>query len=418
MSTTDLRTMFPDNMLVALRSFGSEVHALRADTGEDITVHIGIQTRKNALGKNKGLRFVHTATNGFQWRTIPIGKIQVVMDSHNITWSKLPKPNKPKTTHITDEAVATILAEAVSYRPVDFVMSDMKWSYLIRSIIRGESILLTGPAGCGKTKAATSSAAAFPQRPFFRFNLGASQDPRGMLIGNTHYDPVKGTWFSESHFIRAIQSENAIIMMDELSRANDDAVNILMTVFDENQRYLRIDEKADTTEIKVANGVTFISTANRGNEYSAARVMDRALLDRQTVTIEMNPMSKDQEFELLKTLHPDAEGDLIKIMKALTEIAAYTREEVEKDDPQINTIIGTRQVKKMFEVARDGFALAHIAEACIYPFYDSAGGNASPRSHMRQVVQGFIPTDLKDKPHPWQAAGFVPTPPDPSNTPF
>ena len=64
--------------------------------------------------------------------------------------------------------------------------------------------------------------------------------------------------------------------MDEISRAHPEAWNILMTVLDAGQRYLRLDEHQDAPTIEVAEGVTFVATANIGNEYTATRAMDRA----------------------------------------------------------------------------------------------------------------------------------------------
>ena len=141
---------------------------------------------------------------------------------------------------------------------------------------------MTGPAGCGKTMAAKSIVNAL-DRPDFYFNLGATQDPRATLIGNTHFSKEDGTYFSEALFVKAIQTENAVILLDELSRAHPEAHNILMTVLDEGQRYLRLDEADGAPTVKVAPGVTFIATANIGNEYTATRVLDRALLDRFTI---------------------------------------------------------------------------------------------------------------------------------------
>ena len=72
-----------------------------------------------------------------------------------------------------------------------------------------------------------------------------------------------------------------------------------MTVLDPIQRYLRLDEKDDSPTIKVANGVSFIATANIGMEYTATRVIDRAILDRFSL-IEMDALSEDDEYTLLK----------------------------------------------------------------------------------------------------------------------
>ena len=60
-----------------------------------------------------------------------------------------------------------------------------------------------------------------------------------------------------------------------------------MTVLDAGQRYLRLDEASGQATINVADGVTFIATANIGNEYTSTRVMDKALMDRFTI-IEMD----------------------------------------------------------------------------------------------------------------------------------
>ena len=123
------------------------------------------------------------------------------------------------------------------------------------------------------------------------------------MIGNVHFDKGKGTYFSESLFVKAIQTENAVILLDELSRAHPDAWNILMTVLDEGQRYLRLDEADGQATIKVANGVTFVATANIGNEYTSTRVMDKALMDR-FIIVEMDVLTSEEEHGLLNYMFP------------------------------------------------------------------------------------------------------------------
>ena len=110
-------------------------------------------------------------------------------------------------------------------KPKDLVIDSLKWKYLIRSAVRGKNIMMTGPAGCGKTLAAKSLVNAL-DRPNFYFNMGATQDPRATLIGNVHFDKSKGTYFSESLFVKAIQTPNAVILLDELTRAHPDAWNL------------------------------------------------------------------------------------------------------------------------------------------------------------------------------------------------
>ena len=129
--------------------------------------------------------------------------------------------------------------------PKDFFIDELKWKFLLRNIVKGKNIMMTGPSGCGKTDATFRAAKALDREVIY-FNLGATQDPRSTLIGNTHYNKDTGTYFSESLFVSAIQKENTVILLDELSRAHPEAWNILMTVLDPIQRYLRLDEKDDS----------------------------------------------------------------------------------------------------------------------------------------------------------------------------
>ena len=266
-------------------------------------------------------------------------------------------------------------------------MDPLKWKYLIRSAVRGKNIMMTGPTGCGKTLAAQSLVKSL-NRPDFYFNLGATQDPRATLIGNTHFNKEKGTFFSESAFVKAISTPNAIILLDEISRAHPEAHNILMTVLDYGQRYLRLDEAEGSPIVKVAPGVTFIATANIGNEYTATRVMDRALFDR-FVTIEMNLLDKTAEYQLLKFKFADADD---YALQSLAEIAHTTRELVKTDVNKISTIVSTRVNVEAAGLVYDGFSLLEAAEIAILPYFSNDGGLDSERTFMRQLVQKFVKT--------------------------
>jgi nitric oxide reductase NorQ protein len=267
-------------------------------------------------------------------------------------------------------------------------MDELKWKYLLRSAVRGKNIMMTGPTGCGKTLAAQSLVKSL-NRPDFYFNLGATQDPRATLIGNTHFDKQRGTFFSESAFVKAIKTPNSIILLDELSRAHPEAWNILMTVLDAGQRYLRLDEAEGSPIVKVAEGVTFIATANIGNEYTSTRIMDRAMMDR-FVTIEMSLLDKDSEFDLLKLIYPEADE---YSLNALAEIASTTRELIKTDASKISTILSTRTNVEAAGLVYDGFTLLEAAEIAILPYFSADGGLDSERTFMKQLVQKYIKSE-------------------------
>jgi len=245
--------------------------------------------------------------------------------------------------------------------------------------------MMTGQAGCGKTMAAKSLVNAL-DRPDYYFNLGATQDPRSTLIGNVHFNQESGTFFSESLFVKAIQTENAVILLDELTRAHPDAWNILMPVLDQGQRYLRLDEADGQSTIKVAEGVTFIATANIGNEYTATRQLDKALMDRFTI-IEMDVLNDEEEFGLLKYMFPSVEEEALKNVADITHL---TRVEATTDNPRITSGVSTRTSVEIAGLLFDGFSLMEAADITIYPQYDATGGVDSERTFVKQIVQKFV----------------------------
>jgi len=318
-----------------------------------------------------------------------LGRFQ--MKNGKFQWRRWDGEISTPETHSTSVDVPTDHAEVLNFihtsyslKPRNLMMSELKWKYLVRSGVRGKNIMMTGPAGCGKTMAAKSLVNSL-DRPDYYFNLGATQDPRSTLIGNTHFDSKKGTYFSESHFVKAIQTPNAVILLDELSRAHPDAWNILMTVLDYGQRYLRLDEATGSETIKVADGVTFVATANIGNEYTSTRVMDKALMDRFTI-VEMDVLNEEDENTLLGYMFPSVDS---VVLSNVAKIATLTRTESNSETARITSGISTRTTVELCGLLFDGFSLEEAAEVSIYPQYDNTGGVDSERTFVKQIVQKF-----------------------------
>jgi hypothetical protein len=159
-----------------------------------------------------------------------------------------------------------------------------------------------------------------------------------------------------------------------------------MTVLDPGQRYLRMDEAVNTPTVKVAEGVSFIGTANIGSEYTAVRVMDRALLDRFVIA-EIPFLTAAEETGLMLQLFPSLDKD---IATNLAEIAAQTRIEIKSDNARIQTPISTRSVLEMAGLMTDGFTLTECAEVSVYPLYSQDGGLQSERTFVKQLVQKYV----------------------------
>ena len=356
------------NTIAKIENINGKFVATNVATGKNISSEIYYGTRKSAA--NSGMWLKHTGT---KW-------IKVPAESSSINVQ--PKKTNAPAEH---QDVMNFIHSSFDLKPEGLVINELKWKYLVRSAVRGKNIMMTGQAGCGKTMSAKALINAL-DRPEFYFNLGATQDPRSTLIGNVHFNEGQGTYFSESLFVKAIQTENAVILLDELTRAHPDAWNILMTVLDQGQRYLRLDEQDNQATIKVAKGVTFIATANIGNEYTATRVLDKALMDRFTI-IEMDILNSDQEFGLLQYMFPHVDSNELK---NVATIAHMTRVEASNDNPRISSGVSTRTSVEIAGLLFDGFKLEEAAEITIYPQYDQSGGVDSERTFVKQIVQKFI----------------------------
>ena len=372
----------PDTVVVKVEARGSRLVAVDAK-GNKVN---GPSKKWKTVAMDDGaaLAEIIGSTGRPYWRPVP-------MDEFN-TRANIPVPVEAVEVPSDHAEVLNFIHSSYKLKPGNLVMNELKWKYLVRSAVRGKNIMMTGPAGCGKTMSAKSLVKAL-DRPDFYFNLGATQDPRATLIGNTHFAKDTGTYFTESAFVKAITTPDAVILLDELSRAHPDAWNILMTVLDEGQRYLRLDEAEGQATIKVAKGVTFVATANIGNEYTSTRVMDRALVDRFT-QIEMDVLNKDQEAGLLKALYPDVE---VEILENLAELSHITRVESTGDEGKLTTHVSTRTAVEAAGLIHDGFSLSEAAEVTVLPRFDSTGGLESERTYVKQVLQKFVNDGSSDE---------------------
>jgi len=354
-------------MLIKVEKVSGKLVAIDSQNN-DVTEMVSYSTRKKAIKFGTAL-LKESESSKFK---------QVALEEFDRA-SSVPVASEPVDVPDEQAEVMNFISNSYSLKPESLVMKELKWKYLVRSAVRGRNIMMTGPAGCGKTMAAKSLVNSL-DRPDFYFNLGATQDPRATLIGNTHFDKEKGTYFSEALFVKAIQTENAVILLDELTRAHPDAWNILMTVLDQGQRYLRLDEAKGQATIEVADGVTFIATANIGNEYTATRTLDKALMDR-FIVVEMDLLNDAEEKGLLK---------YVEELGKVAEIAHLTRVEAISENGRFASGVSTRTSVEIAGLLYDGFSLEESAEVCIYPQYSADGGADSERTFVKQLVQKYV----------------------------
>ena len=246
-----------------------------------------------------------------------------------------------------------------------FVIDETK-DKMIHSLIKGgKNVMLTGATGAGKTTYCFEIANDLGMNCEV-INCGSTQDARTSLLG---FFQLKdgNTEFTPSSFIKAIQTENTLIVLDELSRASDDAFNILFPVLDHRREICIEEENGDARKIKVADGVRFIATANIGLEYSSTRTLDRALQDR-FMTFNLPYITGEQMVDYINHSETELTSDNKLMLNTLSQVYDYSHNLFGKG--KIGTRISTRSVIDTLSLIKADFGVRDILDHAILSQYE------------------------------------------------
>lgn len=288
--------------------------------------------------------------------------------------TSLVKTSEEKKLKIVKEKNNIILDEY-------FIVKEGLFDIIRRSALKQVNTLLLGPTGQGKTELVYYLAKSL-DLPLTIFDMSTMSDPIMSLIGAHTIDIIDGeqrSKFVPSRFSQVIQ-QPGIVLLDELSRAEHGATNILFPCLDFRRELPMEYCFSDCSPIKVHPKCCFFATANVGAEYSGVKKIDRALLDR-FLTLETDKLSEGDIDRLIKNKYQKlSETQCFKIINTYLTINKLFSEF------KCSFELSPRHLKQICELVEDDFTIYDS-------FYNIAKGLGSVKG-IAEVIS--ILTEIKN----------------------
>lgn len=247
------------------------------------------------------------------------------------------------------------------------------------------ALLITGPAGAGKTQGVAMAIRRINEQHqlnirLLRMDCATITDPQKWL-GRREIDD-KGSHYIESDFIRAVREGDAILL-DEITRAHPTIANMLHSLLDGSQS-LTLSELNLT--IPVNPHTVFLATANIGAQFGGTHRMDHALRERFAYTLERDFPPQKEEIRILTT-HTGVDADAANVLVA---IARKTRDMYGTGD--LRMPISTRMLVAAARLVASGATEREALAATAEPAYDGDSngtiGEKSERAQLRALIDG------------------------------
>lgn len=200
--------------------------------------------------------------------------------------------------------------------------------------------LLVGETGTGKTSV-LREVAFLRKQPYVRINLTGYTSP-DELIGSKSAQNGS-TYFEEGAMIKAMR-EGALLVMDEINATPPDCLFALHSLLD------------DERKVTLPNGVVvhphpefrFFATMNP--DYEGTKSVNKALVDRFGIILNVNPLEPDKEKDYLKKQGIQASDAEVMVMFATKARKAYA-------ERQTTMFVSTRTLLQWGALITKGLSL-------------------------------------------------------------
>ena len=298
--------------------------------------------------------------------------------------SVAPAPVAPSASTVVSPAIQPSRpAPVLVYPDVDpsFVVSKevAELVDVVLQIPNGKirNVLVTGPAGCGKTELARHSAATV-KSPFFEFSMPLYREPLD-LFGEKCVADGK-TFFLPSLFIQALETPHAVILLDEVNRVVPLLANGLLPLLDHRKE---VYVEGLNRIVRVAENVTFFATANIGVEYTGTFRLDSALASRFPYRIEVTYLDRESESKLLA----ERCGITPEDAQMLATVAETIRAKSADFGGTLSHSVSTRELIGAGWLVAGGLPTGKALTHTIVPTFDPEGAESSERAQVLQTVQ-------------------------------
>lgn len=260
-----------------------------------------------------------------------------------------------------------------------FYINSEDWLFLMRNIIAKHATLLTGPTGTGKTELVMLACRKLGLDCHV-YDMGSMLDPISGLLG-THRLIAGGSVFDYAKFTQDIQKPG-VILLDELSRAPANCLNILFPCLD-SRRALPVEMAGgnDMRSIPVHPDCVFFATANIGAEYTGTDELDKALTNR-FILLELGYMPKDCEQNVLRKRAGIDVASARNIAAAADTIRNRHRE------GDLSTEVSTRETLAAARMVADGWSAAQAMKRIFLPLFEGTNIEGE-RSIVSKIIMAY-----------------------------